>query len=77
MRDAFIDEAGRRGWLLTIAGVGHTRVVAVDAGTSTDHVLRGVYMGGGHRAVVAVGDTLDVLDRIVEKGNSDGGRCGC
>jgi len=47
--------------LLTIAGVGHVRVVAVDACASTGHELRGVCMGGKHRAMVGVGEAVDVL----------------
>lgn len=65
---------GSHEWRLTIAGVVHARVVAVDAGSSTSLEFRHVYTGDGHW-VVGVCDTLGVLDRV-DEGNSDGGRCG-
>ena len=61
--------------LLTVAGVGHVRVVAVDACASTSHELIGVCMGGRHREMMGFGETVDVLGRV-GKGNCDGSRCG-
>jgi hypothetical protein len=63
--------------LLTVAGVGHARIVAADAGTSTSHKLRiAMCMGGRHRVIVGMGDSLDMTDRRVDEGNSNGGGCG-
>ena len=62
-------------WPLTIAGVVDARVVAVDAGAGTSHEFRDVYIGGGHRLVMGVCDTLDMLDRVYE-GNGDSSRRG-
>jgi len=59
--------------LLTVAGVAHARVVAVDASTSTSRELGDVRcMGDGHREVVGVGYTVDVLDRVDDGDSYDG-----